>query len=587
MLFPTITFAVFFLLVFIGNWLLMPRPGLWKPYILLASLVFYGWWEWRFLLLLVLSAVANQLFARAIERTATAATRKWLLVAAVAVNLGVLGWFKYYGFFVTSVVNLLGVFHLNADLPLLRIVLPVGVSFLTFRVLSYVVDVYRGTLRTSSLLDFGIYVTFFPYIMAGPIARANEFLPQLATPRDPRQVDTSRAFFLILGGLAKKMLIADYLATNLVNGVFTTPGEFTSLEVLLGIIGYSVQIYCDFSAYSDIAIGISLLLGFQLPDNFNAPYTAISVQDFWRRWHITLSRWLRDYVYIPLGGNRKGKTRTSVNIMLTMLLGGLWHGAGWPFIFWGALHGERPGLRASPSGRTQDPRAAAATSGGRERRRGRRGRDRHAALGRRHLAAPRRVRLRHVRLGVLPLHHIGGGVRRPRTAVPRLGQPRRSRDAGPPAGDRSGDRHPVRAARRVRESRGQVLDVQSRAAGRRSRDRLPAARHPRTLRPGDLPLLPLLMSDRHREKRPLQRRRRTAASALVAILVAFALGVLLNAPAMKKSAMELPFGGERSFRLALVGPLATVSHWVFLDRPGRLVAEALGKPDPGGPWPSW
>ena len=368
MLFPTITFAVFFLLVFIGNWLLMPRPGLWKPYILLASLVFYGWWEWRFLLLLVLSAVANQLFAKAIERTATAATRKWLLVAAVAVNLGVLGWFKYYGFFVTSVVNLLGVFHLNADLPLLRIVLPVGVSFLTFRVLSYVVDVYRGTLRTSSLLDFGIYVTFFPYIMAGPIARANEFLPQLATPRDPRQVDTSRAFFLILGGLAKKMLIADYLATNLVNGVFTTPGEFTSLEVLLGIIGYSVQIYCDFSAYSDIAIGISLLLGFQLPDNFNAPYTAISVQDFWRRWHITLSRWLRDYVYIPLGGNRKGKTRTSVNIMLTMLLGGLWHGAGWPFIFWGALHGgaqvfehRRLDVRKT---RAQRQRRAAAANGG-------------------------------------------------------------------------------------------------------------------------------------------------------------------------------------------------------------------------------
>jgi alginate O-acetyltransferase complex protein AlgI len=313
MLFPTITFAVFFLLVFIGNWLLMPRPRLWKPFILLASFVFYGWWEWRFVLLLVLSAVA--------------------------VNLVLLGWFKYYGFFVTSVVNFLGVFRLNADLPLLRIVLPVGISFLTFRVLSYVVDVYRGKLRTSTMLDFAVYVAFFPYIMAGPIARASEFLPQLSGPRDPRRVDTSRAFFLIFAGLAKKMLLADYLATHIVNGVFTTPGQYTSLETLFGIVGYAVQIYCDFSAYADIAIGISLLLGFELPDNFNAPYTAISVQDFWRRWHMTLSRWLRDYLYIPLGGNRKGRTRTYVNIMITMVLGGLWHGAGWPFVFWGFLHG--------------------------------------------------------------------------------------------------------------------------------------------------------------------------------------------------------------------------------------------------------
>ena len=368
MLFPTITFAVFFLLVFIGNWLLMPRPRLWKPFILLASCVFYGWWEWRFVLLLALSAVANQLFAKAIERAATAAARKWLLAAAVAVNLGVLGWFKYYGFFVTSVVNFLGAFRLQADLPLLRIVLPVGISFLTFRVLSYVIDVYRGKLRTSSLLDFAVYVAFFPYIMAGPIARAGEFLPQLSGPRDPRRVDTSRAFFLIFAGLAKKMLLADYLATHIVSGVFTTPGQYTSLETLLGIVGYAVQIYCDFSAYADIAIGISLLLGFELPDNFNAPYTAISVQDFWRRWHMTLSRWLRDYLYIPLGGNRKGRTRTSVNIMITMVLGGLWHGAGWPFIFWGFLHGgaqvvehRRVDIRKLRAQRGTD---AFATSGG-------------------------------------------------------------------------------------------------------------------------------------------------------------------------------------------------------------------------------
>ena len=339
MLFPTITFAVFFLVVFIGNWLLMPRSRLWKPFILLASFVFYGWWEWRFVLLLGLSALVNWLFGAAISRAGTARGRTWLLIAAVAANLGVLGWFKYYGFFVTSAVNLLRGFGLNADVALLRIVLPVGISFLTFRVLSYAIDVYRGRLRTASLIDFAVYVSFFPYIMAGPIARADEFLPQLVSPRDPRRIDTARAFFLIFAGLAKKMLLADYLATHIVNGVFTTPGQYTSLEVLFGIIGYSVQIYCDFSAYADIAIGVSLLLGFELPDNFNAPYTAVSVQDFWRRWHMTLSRWLRDYLYIPLGGNRKGRTRTYVNIMVTMLLGGLWHRAGWPFVFWGFLHG--------------------------------------------------------------------------------------------------------------------------------------------------------------------------------------------------------------------------------------------------------
>jgi alginate O-acetyltransferase complex protein AlgI len=341
MLFPTITFALFFLLAFVGNWLLMPRQRAWKPFILVVSVIFYGWWDWRFVLLLALSAVANQFFARWIAGLSQhGPARKWALAAAVAANLGVLGWFKYYGFFVTSVVNFLGTFHLNADLPLLRIVLPLGISFLTFRVLTYVIDVYRGTLRPASLLDFSVYVAFFPYLAAGPIARASEFLPQLNGPRDPRRVDTARAFFLIFGGLIKKMLIADYLATHIVNGVFTTPGQYSSLEVLVGIIGYSVQIYCDFSAYADIAIGISLLLGFELPDNFDAPYTAASVQDFWRRWHMTLSRWLRDYLYIPLGGSRKGRTRTYVNLMITFVLGGLWHGAGWTFIFWGFLYGS-------------------------------------------------------------------------------------------------------------------------------------------------------------------------------------------------------------------------------------------------------
>ena len=473
MLFPTITFAVFFLLVFVGNWLLMPRQRVWKPFMLVVSLVFYGWWDWRFVLLLALSAVANQFFALWIAGMPERGSRRaWALAAAVAANLGVLGWFKYYGFFVTSAVDFLEALHLNADLPLLRIVLPLGISFLTFRVLSYVIDVYRGTLRPASLLDFSVYVAFFPYLAAGPIARASEFLPQLRGPRDPRNVDTARAFFLIFGGLVKKMLIADYLATHIVNGVFTTPGQYSSLEVLLGIIGYSVQIYCDFSAYADIAIGISLLLGFELPDNFDAPYTARSVQEFWRRWHMTLSRWLRDYLYIPLGGNRRGRTRTYVNIMLTMLLGGLWHGAGWTFVFWGFLYGaalvvehlrlDRRKERALLVQR-QRLELAAASDGlrrraGRRRGAGARGRAggraaarraarvRPAAVARRVGAAHRRVRLRHLRLDLLPLRQLRGGARRHRPALPELGDDRRRRDAGRVPGHRRRDRRAVRAA---------------------------------------------------------------------------------------------------------------------------------------------
>ena len=472
MLFPTITFAVFFLLVFVGNWLLMPRQRVWKPFMLVVSLVFYGWWDWRFVLLLALSAVANQFFALWIAGLPEhGPRRRWALAAAVAANLGVLGWFKYYGFFVTSAADALEALHLNADLPLLRIVLPLGISFLTFRVLSYVIDVDRGTLRPASLLDFSVYVAFFPYLAAGPIARASEFLPQLRGPRDPRNVDTARAFFLIFGGLVKKMLIADYLATHIVNGVFTTPGQYSSLEVLLGIIGYSVQIYCDFSAYADIAIGISLLLGFELPDNFDAPYTARSVQEFWRRWHMTLSRWLRDYLYIPLGGNRRGRARTYVNIMLTMLLGGLWHGAGWTFVFWGFLYGaalvvehlrldgrkerallvrrQRLDLAAASEGLAAAPAAAGAPAPGARRRARRRPARRSSTTGSRGPAcgaAHRRLRLRHLRLDLLPLRQLRGGAGRHRPALPELGDDRRRRDAGRVPGHRRRDRRAVRAA---------------------------------------------------------------------------------------------------------------------------------------------
>ena len=343
MLFPTITFAAFFLVVYAANWLLMPRLRLWKWMIIGASYVFYGWWDWRFVLLLVTATFVNQALGVQIARARARrgggrAAKRWLVLSAIA-NLAALGYFKYVDFFAVNLDHLLRSVGLGAPLPLLRILLPVGISFLVFRVLTYTIDIYRGEMAPASTLDFGVYVAFFPYLLAGPIARACDFLPQLSSPRDPRSVDAGRAFVLILGGLAKKMLIADYLSTHIVNGVFASPQSFSSWETLWGILAYSVQIYCDVSAYSDIAIGIALLLGFELPENFNAPYTARTIQDFWRRWHITLSSWLRDYLYIPLGGSRRGRGRTYVDLVATFLLAGLWHGAGWTFVFWGGMHG--------------------------------------------------------------------------------------------------------------------------------------------------------------------------------------------------------------------------------------------------------
>ncbi len=339
MLFPTLDFAIFFLVVFTANWLLMPNQTVWRWSMLAASYFFYGYWDVRFVPLIVGSTLVNQAFATRIAAQPDPRRRQRLLAGAVAANLVVLGWFKYYGFFVESVTNALAALGLESPLPLLQIVLPVGISFFTFQALSYVIDVYRGIVRPAAWLDFAVYLAFFPQLVAGPIVRASEFLPQLRQRRDPRRIDASRAFFLITAGLVKKVVIADFLATTLVDPVFATPGEFSALEIMAGLYGYSVQIYCDFSAYSDIAIGVALLMGFSFPDNFDAPYTALSIRDFWRRWHMTLSRWLRDYLYVPLGGNRHGRRATYRNLMLTMLLGGLWHGAAWKFVLWGGLHG--------------------------------------------------------------------------------------------------------------------------------------------------------------------------------------------------------------------------------------------------------
>jgi alginate O-acetyltransferase complex protein AlgI len=340
MLFPTLTFAAFFSLVYPVSWLLRRRPQAWKLFILGASYVFYGFWDWRFVLLVMLSSVVNAELGRLLAVAAADRRRQRLLLGlGVAFNLTLLGVFKYYGFFIASANTGLHNLGLPADLPLLDIILPVGISFFTFQAISYLVDLYRGQLQPARLLDFAVYLTFFPHVVAGPIVRASEFLPQLRLRRQVTEPDVTRAFLLIAQGLFKKLVISSFIATAIVDPVFAVPQQYSSLEVLAAIYGYAVQIYADFSGYTDMAIGIALLLGIRFPQNFDRPYSAASLQEFWHRWHMTLSRWLRDYLYIPLGGSRQGTWQTYRNLILTMVLGGLWHGAALTFVAWGLLHG--------------------------------------------------------------------------------------------------------------------------------------------------------------------------------------------------------------------------------------------------------
>jgi len=339
LLFPTVQFAIFFPIVLALSWLLMPKQKLWKPYILLASYVFYAAADIRFCLLLGGITVANQIAAKAIHASEDERRRKWICAAAVVFDLGVLGVFKYYGFFTQNVGDLLDSFGLGMPLPLLSIALPVGVSFFTFQAISYTVDVKRREFEPASLMDVGIYLSFFPHLVAGPIVRAREFIPQLATARDPNHVAVGAGLGLVGLGLIKKVMIADYLGREIVDPAFGVPQAFGGPDLIFAAYAYAAQIYCDFSGYTDIAIGLALLMGFIFPQNFRSPYRALGFRDFWRRWHMTLSRFLRDFLYIPLGGNRKGKVRTYINLFLTMLLGGLWHGASWTFVLWGGFHG--------------------------------------------------------------------------------------------------------------------------------------------------------------------------------------------------------------------------------------------------------
>ncbi len=339
MLFPTAQFAIFFAVVLPLSWALMSRPRLWKPFILVASYVFYAAANWRFCLLLAGITLWNQAAAKLIHRSPDDRRRRLLCAGAVAGDLLALGVFKYYGFFTQDIDRVLSGIGLGLPLPLLTIALPVGVSFFTFQAISYTVDVKRRVIEPASTLDCAIYLSFFPHLVAGPIVRAREFLPQLASPRDPTRVAVSSGLALIALGLVKKVVLADFLARAIVDPVFAVPQAYGAPDTLLAAYAYTAQIYCDFSGYTDMAIGLALLMGFVFPQNFRSPYRATGLRDFWRRWHMSLSRFLRDFLYIPLGGNRGGRLFTYRNLALTMVLGGLWHGAAWTFVLWGALHG--------------------------------------------------------------------------------------------------------------------------------------------------------------------------------------------------------------------------------------------------------
>ena|SRR5579883_983813 len=340
MLFPTIEFAVFFSLVFPITWALNRQNTLKKIFLVLASYVFYGFWSTDYLLLLFLSSTGNFIWAWTFGPLKDGILRKFLLWIGILANLSVLAYFKYYNFFVASVMDATSSLGFHLNIGFIEVALPIAVSFLTFHALSYLIDVYNRKLPPSrSFVDILLYISFFPHLIAGPIVRAKAFLEQTAHISDPRTIKLGYAVALIIGGLFKKMIIANYISTDFVDNVFRSPGDYSSLDLLLGMYAYALQIYCDFSAYTDIAIGVANLLGYEFPQNFNQPYRAITVQDFWRRWHITLLSWLRDYLYIPLGGSRHGELHTLRNIIITMGLGGLWHGASFNFVIWGLLHG--------------------------------------------------------------------------------------------------------------------------------------------------------------------------------------------------------------------------------------------------------
>jgi D-alanyl-lipoteichoic acid acyltransferase DltB (MBOAT superfamily) len=353
LIFSTAAFWLFLLVVLLGYSLVYKKLFVRNGYLFLVSLFFYYKSGGLFLFLLIFVTIIDFTCGLLIHKSATKFSRRFYLLLSILSNLGILAYFKYAGFLVNAVNDIFGTdfmvydflaslsnSSLGTSFDISNIILPAGISFFTFQSLSYTIDIYRKKMEpVKNIVDFGFYVSFFPQLVAGPIVRASEFIPQLYKDFHLGRREFSHALFLISKGLIKKIIISDFIATNFVDRVFDAPSVYSGFENLMAIYGYGLQIYCDFSGYTDIAIGVGLILGFRLPVNFNSPYKASDIADFWRRWHISLSRWLKDYLYVPLGGNRKGKARASINLIITMLIGGLWHGPALRFIIWGGIHG--------------------------------------------------------------------------------------------------------------------------------------------------------------------------------------------------------------------------------------------------------
>jgi alginate O-acetyltransferase complex protein AlgI len=365
MVFNSITFLIFLAIVLVAYYRLKHRAQ--NILLVAASYLFYGWWDWRFVALLFGSTAFDFACARWIDHASHQNRRRLLLTFSIIVNLGVLGLFKYFNFFADSLGRVLAALGMEATFPVLHVILPVGISFYTFLSMSYTIDVYRRELpATNSLLDYMLYVAFFPHLVAGPIVRASFLLPQCERPRRLNPTEITNGIWLILMGYTKKVVIADRLADIANWGFSSTQAPFSDANAWLVLYAFAFQIYGDFSGYSDIARGLSKLMGFELTHNFKAPYLVTNPSAFWQHWHISLSTWLRDYLYIPLGGNRHGPARTFANLMITMILGGLWHGAGIAFVLWGVFHGAllaghrawQSLTHADPVSTTQQPRPA-------------------------------------------------------------------------------------------------------------------------------------------------------------------------------------------------------------------------------------
>ncbi len=337
--FNTYTFLVFFFILLVFYHLLKSWR-LQKKLLLLSSYIFYSAWNPLFVILLIFSTIVDWLLAQRIFNAKNRKSKRNYLILSLLVNLGALSFFKYGDFFLENGIYLLSLININFNPVSLNILLPVGISFYTFQTLSYSIDTYRQKIKPSkSFIDYALYVSFFPQLVAGPIVRANDFLPQCETPRKTSRNQFGWGIALVIIGLFMKIIVADNLLAPVVDSVYDNPENANNFETWIAVFAFSGQIFGDFSGYSTVAIGVALCLGFVLPDNFKAPYAALGFREFWQRWHISLSTWLRDYLYISLGGNKISSLRTSLNLMITMLIGGLWHGASWLFIIWGGLHG--------------------------------------------------------------------------------------------------------------------------------------------------------------------------------------------------------------------------------------------------------